>query len=327
LLAQTDSCLDRTILVNVVTEQAQQVQELSAANFTGSIHGKPVQVKSASYDTGPRRIVIAVDVSGSMFSGPENQSGPGLLLGLLIARNLVAAAPPDQPFALLSFGEAVESKVDFTAGRTAVLSAIERLEGVSLKDMKGHRTALWDAVAASFALMTPSRPGDAVYVITDGGDNKSKTRPSELKEMFESARSRFFGVCLMQQLATRGRTPEEAEGPQDLSSLAGATGGSVVFLEPDAGDFNRLLRADFRNVNAETLSKFKLGSEGLLSYINGFYRVDVRLPESLDKPTTWKIEVLDQSGRRDKHLQAIYPRQFLRCERGARVQPSGGDSE
>jgi hypothetical protein len=93
----------------------------------------------------------------------------------------------------------------------------------------------------------------------------------------------------------------------------------LLVFEPDPGDSDRLLGADFRKVNRESLQQFRFGSEGLLSYINGFYRLNVRLPEPVDKPFSWKIELLDESGHRDKHLQAIYPQRLAPCQNSSSV--------
>jgi hypothetical protein len=318
LPAQTDSCLDRTIPVNVMTEQGQPVPGLSAANFTASVHGKPVQVKSANYDTSPRRIVIAVDVSGTMLSSSAGPPGGRTLnIGLLVARNLINAAPPDEQFALLAFSDRVEDKVGFDAGKTTVLMKLEKLRDLTPEEAKGHRTAIWDSLGEGLSMITPTNSGDAVYVITDGGDNASKRTASELRQMFLSSGTRLFGLYIVDPVPAKGRAPE-----LDLHAivdLANATGG-----EPNRFDFGHLLRGDFVNVSPDSRQSFRLGSEGLLSYINGFYRLDVRLPEALDKPGNWKIEVLDESGRRAKRLQVIYPRQLAPCETNGREKPSDG---
>src|SRR3972149_2012270 len=69
-LAQACTCeggpLRRTLAVNVLDEQGNQVSGLTAANFRAEFRGQPVKILSAALDTQPRRIVLLVDVSESM---------------------------------------------------------------------------------------------------------------------------------------------------------------------------------------------------------------------------------------------------------------------
>jgi len=71
LPAQTDPCLDRTIPVNVYTDRVDDVTPLAAANFKASISGKPILVRAATYDSGPRRIVILIHIPESSFFVPN----------------------------------------------------------------------------------------------------------------------------------------------------------------------------------------------------------------------------------------------------------------
>ena len=64
--AQQDPCLNRTVAVNVLSEDVHVVEGLSAQNFRGKVHGHRVEIVSVNRDSGPRRIVIVLDASGSM---------------------------------------------------------------------------------------------------------------------------------------------------------------------------------------------------------------------------------------------------------------------
>ena len=79
--AQQDHCLNRTIAVNVLSEDVHVVEGLSAKNFRGKVHGHPVEIVSVNRDSGPRRIVIVLDASGSMrdFWRSETSAAEGLL--------------------------------------------------------------------------------------------------------------------------------------------------------------------------------------------------------------------------------------------------------
>jgi len=65
----------------------------------------------------------------------------------------------------------------------------------------------------------------------------------------------------------------------------------------------------------ETRDLFKQAPDGVLWLINNSYRVELHLPERLDKPRGWKLE-LDLKGRVDKLMRLTYPRRLAPCEDG-----------
>lgn len=56
----------RSVIVNVLDRQGTPVRNLTKDNFVAHLNGKPVEVLDAHYSVAPRRIVVLLDVSGSM---------------------------------------------------------------------------------------------------------------------------------------------------------------------------------------------------------------------------------------------------------------------
>ena len=111
--AQTDPCLDRKIPVNVYANGGGAVTSLAAGDFKASINRKPILVTAASYDRGPLRIVILIDVSGSM-------TGTGRLKwSVEFAQDLISAAPSQESLALLTFSNRIGATVAFGQSRAA----------------------------------------------------------------------------------------------------------------------------------------------------------------------------------------------------------------
>src|SRR5512139_2493676 len=71
LESQETTRTERTILATVIDEQGSIVKGLTAGNFRGKFRGKPVQINSVKFDSGPRRVVILLDASGSMVTSPK----------------------------------------------------------------------------------------------------------------------------------------------------------------------------------------------------------------------------------------------------------------
>ena len=56
----------RSILVNVLDRSGNAVRDLTNNNFRVKVNGRPAAISGASYSLAPRRIVVLLDMSGSM---------------------------------------------------------------------------------------------------------------------------------------------------------------------------------------------------------------------------------------------------------------------
>ena len=88
------------------------------------------------------------------------------------------------------------------------------------------RTALLDGVYMAMNEMKKARnPRKAILIISDGGDNSSRYTQSEVRNAVREADVQIYAIGIFEGLASRGRTPEEADGPDLLHDLAEQTGG------------------------------------------------------------------------------------------------------
>ena len=56
------------------------------------------------------------------------------------------------------------------------------------------------------------------------------------------------------------------------------------------------------------------GVEKLRSFyplMTGAYRLEVALPQGLDKARDWKLEAIDANGKEMKNVRLVYPRQLV----------------
>ncbi len=105
---------------------------------------------------------------------------------------------------------------------------------------------------------------------------------------------RLFVLLILEPLASRGRTPEEIRGQQDMTSLAAHTGGAIRTIPPG------IQLPDVRQ---------------LYQQMRRFYRLQIKLPEEVDKPRDWDLKVVDENGKNKRHLEASYPR-LVPCAAG-----------
>lgn len=292
--AEADACLDRTIPVNVFTEGGDQVTTLKAVDFRASVGKKLVHVTSATYDSGPRRIAVLIDVSGSMSEPPGK-----LAWSLKFVQDFVSLAPTADSLALLTFASHIEDHMDFGQSRTALLTEVFRLQTPDREDLGEGMTALEDALVSAIGLLKKPRVGDAIYLVSDGGDNASRSRESRVTALLASAGVRVYSLLASPDVFTRQRTPEESPGPSGLRDLAIATGGNSQVFFPGRDTVR----------DRDQLTRL---SQILHSEISSFTKLTVRLPEPLLKPDSWHLELVNAAGRQIKAL-VIYPHRLAPC--------------
>lgn len=305
LQAQQDSCLNRTIAVNVLAEDVQFIDGLGTRNFRGKVHGKPVEIVSATHDQAPRRIVMVLDASGSMRDkwGVEIYAAEGLM-----------RADPASSFALITFAEKMKDRIDFAEGREKVSDELASLESPLEIGPRGG-TALRDALAAALDLLRPAQLGDAIYVVSDAGDNASKVRDTRFEDMLVSADVRLFALITVEELPSRQRTSEEAGGPNWLSGLATDTGGdfTVFNLDPDF-HWNSLPKPQTAlKMPSPARRVLTFATAGFDEEITEYYRLAIRLSEPLDKPRDLDLAVLDANGKKNSHWLVVYPHRLPAC--------------
>jgi hypothetical protein len=299
LPAQDTGCTRRSVPVSVVDREWNLVRNLSAANFRGKLHGHNVEILSASNDTCPRHIVLLLDASGSMREAWNATKSVG--------EDLIRYAPPQASIAQMAFSERILDAADFDQDRLALLKRHAALvKGVRT----GGRTALYDAVARGLSAWGRLDFGDVVFAVTDGGDNRSRTEPESLEQDLLRARIRLFSVVTDHEGGMGTRAPEETEGARRLRSMVEATGGNVLTVPYGATSGP----VPLAHIKAKTIGdRINLALHRLYEQMGEFYRLELRLPVTPDKPANWKLEVIDGNGKPNHQVEVHYPQQLMPC--------------
>jgi hypothetical protein len=307
LPAQDSACTRRTVAVDVVDDQWNFVQGLSAANFRGKLRGHEVEILSASIDTSPRHIVLLLDASGSMIGSNQTWN-----VAKSVSEGLIRFASPRASIAQMAFAETALDTAGFEQDQSVLLLRQAALVKMAEQPRKTRKTALYDAIASARDTFGELGFGDVIYVVTDGEDNKSQSQPKRVEADLLTAGVRLFSVLICSDLAMRGRVPENGEGPDRLLSVVEATGGNVLILPYGAASHgNRYIRAK------TTRDAIDLALHRLYEQMGEFYRLDLRLPETVDKPTKWKLEVIHENGKPNPQLEVHYSRQLTPCDKAS----------
>jgi hypothetical protein len=305
LSAQDSGCTRRTVAVGVVDREWNLVQGLSAANFRGRLHGRDVEVLSASVNTSPRHIVLLLDASGSMMGGSGKWDTAKSL-----SEDLIRFAPPRASIAQMAFTDNVLDTAAFEQDRLTLLKRLAALVKVSEQSRQRRDTALYDAISSGLSALGSLDFGDVIYAVTDGGDNTSEIPPERVEQDLLRAGVRLFSVLTDSGRGMRGRVSEKAEGPNRLLFMVETTGGNMLTLP-----YGKTSRPN-PHIKARTRSgAVDLALHRLYQQMGEFYRLDLRLPETVDKPTSWKLEVIHADGRPSPQVKVRYPQQLMPCAR------------
>jgi len=151
------------------------------------------------------------DTSGSMGTklGSSRQA---------IAQFLKTANPEDE-FFLIEFN----NRANMSAGFTSFPEEIQN--HLTFTQAQGS-TALLDGVYLAMNQMRKAHnPRKAILIISDGGDNASRYTEREVKNAVRESDVQVYAIGIYEPPELRGRTPEEAHGPELLNELAQQTGG------------------------------------------------------------------------------------------------------
>jgi Ca-activated chloride channel homolog len=217
--------------VTVTNRKGQFVPNLAATDFYVSEAGRPQQITLFSSEDVPVTVGLVVDNSGSM--GAKRPEVVAASLAFVQSSN-----PGDQMF-VVNFSHRVSlglpQSVPFTSDLPQLRDALSR-------NRPAGNTALYDGIATALEhLKAGNRQRKALIVVTDGGDNASRTNFQDLLNMAESSNAVIYTIGIFDPSYS-------GENPQALKRLAKATGGRAYFPESvsQVSDVTQQIARDIR---------------------------------------------------------------------------------
>ncbi len=292
-VASSQSNVCSSVVPFVVRQKSEKPVLIQTRELVVRLGFLPIQPKVLDLpNAGKRRVVFMLDTSASMKETWE------ITQSLVYA--LVRSLDKNDELALVGFSAGFTGAVPLTRDRGIVL------ESVRQASTEG-RTALFDAVSAEvqhFEL----HASDALVLVTDGGDNQSRTREDELHRILVSAGIRVFAV---EMYDPRFPTIESLEGHRALSEMVELTGGERL-------EVNRVELHMFgkpAHLDENTSKQLLTGIANLANSIDSPVWLRIDWPRQLGsgKPQKLEMHVIDAAGNLLKDLQLFYPRRVISC--------------
>lgn len=231
-----------------------------------------------------------------------------------IAAHLVRAVPPQTKVALLLFNDKAYL-ANFSIGQEGLVDQLRSLQSQeAIEKVVYGATALYTALVEATKSLGSPEPGDAIFAITDGTDNVSVDAADNVANLLVHSRVRLYAVLFPEGTGPIAVGPRGLlrRGARQFVALASATGGRVLTLPPK----KRGQKSEFQ-LSGEADEQFR----GLLHRRYGImteaYEIAIELPESLDKPREWKLELVPSPGLKPADYQLAFPQTLLPCEAGA----------
>jgi len=226
--AQEAPCQRRSIPVALRDNQNLPFQDISVAELEAKVRGKPVKILSFAPDPRPHRLVLLLDTSGSM--GSTAGESPLFALGLALARHFFEVHQQWSHIGLLTFNKNVTEALDFMKGNSAVGEKLQEIasdRNYVKANVKGT-TALRDTILEGLQLLDHPSSADALYLLTDGGDNASKHSAADVTHrlaltsvgclLYFFAKKRAIGIALLRNCPVRTNFPRLPGSPAVKSS-------------------------------------------------------------------------------------------------------------
>ncbi len=293
--------LTRSLLVNVLDRNGNAVRDLTKDDFRVKVNGHPAALLDAHYSLAPRRIVVLLDMSGSMAG--ETEKNKKWRIARESVEDFLTETPAEVQVALVTFSSKIHDILDFSQGRSSIIEWLKR--GPSQRsDIKGT-TPFFDAAAAAAKLLEPALPGDSIYAITDGGDNSSRISKTAVKQRLLQSQIRLFVFLFAEPTPTE----EERSGVESVMELARDTGGFVfgVSGHPSTGGASFLPSWSFEyDYDEHTRERIRLYMQALNIQVNGFYTLHLDALLQPGKAGKVSLNIVDGKGIARKDVAFTY---------------------
>jgi len=314
-LESQNTCSNITVLANVLDRRGIPVKGLPKGVFKATYKGTPLNIVDATYSEKARRIAILLDISGSM-RGPEKLRSPvegdKWRVALAVVAGVVTTAAAGTNFSMMTFADKIYDRLLPSSDNTEILRWIDSNARRKPNELHG-RTALHAAILQAAKQMEPAQAGDAIYVVTDGGENASNISPAHVYRALQASGTRLFTILLKEP----HHFLEEYEHSGEVSEITLHSGGYQISIAPKTGNLQSTLNPQLTpppplyRFDDAMLTEIKAAAAMLDRQTEGFYLLTLESKPLIRKPTEWKLEVTQLQDSRESVL--TYPRELLPC--------------
>lgn len=237
------------LMVTALNEKGHDISGLQQSNFL-VLEDKVAQtISSFSSRDEPISVGIVLDASGSMRGDPPASSKrKRQLLTEALARFLELSNASNEYF-VMGISSRPWLLLDWTSDRHVVIERVSSLEAKGI-------TALYDACYPAIERVRQGRYAKGVVLlISDGQDNNSLYKFSEVRELLKESNVLFYAVDVLEGVdySTLG-----IEGEKVLGELSSVSGGDAFFPRLGAGSKPNELPAVFEQIARELRNQYKI---------------------------------------------------------------------
>ena len=249
----------RVVLYATVREgKARFAGDLEKDQFTVLEDGVPQEIISFSRDDVPVATGLLVDNSGSMMNKRSEV--------VVAAKTFVGASNPKDEIFVLHFNEQLRyglpQDTPFTGDRLLLATA---LEGMNLDG----KTALYDAIHEGLKhLKTSNLTKKALIVISDGGDNMSQRKSSDVVREADLSGGLFYAIGIYDPM-------DGDADPGVLRKLAQNTGGEAYFPK-DLREVSGLCETIARDLRSQYMISYAPKSKSTKS---DYHRIEIKIKD------------------------------------------------
>src|SRR5580698_3482802 len=261
-----------TVPVNVFDPQNRVVNHLDPKFFRVFEDGVEQSIVAVGEEDVPASVGFVFDTSASM--------GVKLYLARQAVAEFLQSANPDDEFFLLPFDSHPGSVTGFTSRSEDILAQLANAKPAGT-------TAMLDAIQAAFLNMRRAKYSRrAIIIISDGGDNHSRTTKTDILQMAREADAQLYTLGTYEPPAVRHRTPEEFTGPELLAGISEQTGGRSFPVRKSSDIADATIRIGF-----ELRNQYVIAYRPANQNWNGQYRritVETAAPGFPQLRTYWR---------------------------------------
>jgi len=183
-VAQQAACTT-DVAVSVIKANGEPVEGLAAADFIAQLKKQRLSIQSATYDAGPRRILLVIDEAREL-------SAEARKVEVEFATSIISSAQPEDALALVS-ARGAGPAIKFGTDRNAVLQALNKNHD---EQGRGKQPGVLDAVAEGITWFGQPQLGDSIVVIAMDLEGNHNTNYKSVARLLEEHGIRAFGVAL-----------------------------------------------------------------------------------------------------------------------------------
>ncbi|MGH9866097.1 MAG: vWA domain-containing protein, partial [Candidatus Acidiferrales bacterium] len=262
-----------------------------------------------TFDAGPRRIILLLDISGSMGGPGDYYHKEKWDYAKEMVKAFLRGAPAQDLCALDVFAEKEKEIVPLTHDFASVLAAIDALpepDSKSAKATYGAMTYAGDALGAVLRNAGQGlESGDSVIFFSDGefeesDTDRGKQSLSSLEAEIAQRRVRVFLVSSLIRRTQADDLPDYSvmQAVANAAAFMAATGGFSFAPGNFPGPFLGLqMYSSNPQKRMATLN----------NAVQGTYRVELQLDEPLRKKRNLQLELVNDKGKAVKSVFLFYP--------------------